>query len=140
MGERVAVIGAGVVGLACASYLQMRGHAVTILDPRPPGEHCSFGNAGCFSLASCVPLGLPGMWRKVPRWLADPAGPLAIPPRHALAIAPWLWRLHRSTSRAQVGRIADALKPLLTATLDRWRPLAEKRACALVGEGVALLP
>jgi D-amino-acid dehydrogenase len=56
MKERVAVIGAGVVGLACATHLQIRGHAVTVVDPRPPGEHCSFGNAGCLSHASCVPL------------------------------------------------------------------------------------
>ncbi|TMH59877.1 MAG: FAD-dependent oxidoreductase, partial [Betaproteobacteria bacterium] len=79
MGQRVAVIGSGVVGLSCASCLQMEGHAVTVIDPRPPGEYCSFGNAGCFSAASCVPLGLPGSWRKVPGWLMDPMGPLSIP-------------------------------------------------------------
>jgi D-amino-acid dehydrogenase len=124
MGERIAVIGAGVVGLACASQLQMRGHQVTLIDPRAPGEHCSLGNAGCFSRASCVPLGLPGVWKKVPGWLLDPQGPLVIPPRYALAIAPWLWRFWRSTSMRRVSQIADALHPLLTVTLDKWRPLA----------------
>lgn len=126
MAERVTVVGAGVVGLACASYLQMRGHAVTVVDPRPPGEYCSFGNAGCFSRASCVPLGLPGSWRKVPGWLLDPAGPLTISARYAHRIAPWLWRLHRATSLARVNQIADALHPLLTCTIDKWRPLAAR--------------
>ena len=126
MAQRVAVIGAGVVGLACASYLQMRGHAVTVIDPRPPGEYCSLGNAGCFSRASCVPLGLPGVWKKVPGWLLDSRGPLVIAPRYALRIAPWLWRFQRSTSMARVNEIADALHPLLDATLDKWRPLAER--------------
>jgi D-amino-acid dehydrogenase len=125
MARRIAVIGAGVVGLACASSLQMRGHAVTVIDPRRPGEYCSLGNAGCFSRASCVPLGLPGMWRKVPGWLMDRAGPLSIPASYALRIAPWLWRLHRSTRLARVNEIADALHPLLTVTLEKWRPLAE---------------
>ena len=124
MGQRVAVIGSGVVGLSCASHLQMEGHAVTIIDPRPPGEYCSFGNAGCFSAASCVPLGLPGSWRKVPGWLMDPMGPLSIPPRYALRIAPWLWRFQKATSLSQVNRIADALHALLTRTFDKWRPLA----------------
>lgn len=125
MTQHVAVVGAGVVGLACAAALQMRGHAVTVIDPRLPGEYCSFGNAGCLSRASCVPLGLPGAWRKVPGWLLDPAGPLAIRWRYALRIAPWLWRLHRSTSLARVNQIADALHPLLDTTIAKWRPLAE---------------
>lgn len=124
-GQHVAVIGAGVVGLACAAQLQQRGHRVTLIDPRPPGEHCSLGNAGCFSRASCVPLGLPGAWKKVPGWLRDPMGPLSIPLRYAHRIAPWLWRLHRATSLRRVNEIADALHPLLTCTLDKWRPLAE---------------
>ena len=126
MGQRVAVIGAGVVGLSCASYLQIHGHDVTLIDPRPPGEYCSFGNAGCFSRSSCVPLGLPGTWRKVPGWLADPAGPLFIPLRYGLRIAPWLWRFQRASSMARVNRIADALHALLTVTLDKWRPLAAR--------------
>jgi D-amino-acid dehydrogenase len=124
MAESVAVIGAGVVGLACASRLHMRGHAVTVIDPRDPGMHCSYGNAGCLSRASCVPLGLPGVLAKVPGWLLDPMGPLAIPPRYALAIAPWLWRFWRSTSMEQVNRTADALHALLDPAVERWRPLA----------------
>ena len=126
MGQRVAVVGAGVVGLACASHLQMRGHDMTIIDPRPPGEYCSFGNAGCFSRSSCVPLGLPGTWKKVPGWLMDPAGPLFIPLRYVPRIAPWLWRFQRATSMTRVNAIADALHALLTVTLDKWRPLAER--------------
>jgi D-amino-acid dehydrogenase len=126
MGQRIVVVGAGVVGLACATHLQLHGHAVTLVDPRPPGEFCSFGNAGCFSRCSCVPLGLPGTWRKVPGWLMDPAGPLFISLRHLPHAAPWLWRLQRSTSMARVNRIADALHALLTVTLEKWRPLAAR--------------
>ena len=118
------VVGAGVVGLCCASHLQQRGHRVTLIDPRPPGEYCSRGNAGCFSRASCVPLGLQGLWKQEPAWLLDPTGPLHIPPRYSLQIAPWLWRFQRASSMARVSRIADALHALLTVTLDKWRPLA----------------
>jgi D-amino-acid dehydrogenase len=122
----VVVIGAGVVGLCCASHLQQRGHRVTLVDPRPPGEYCSFGNAGCFSRASCVPLGLPGMWKKVPAWMLDPTGPLHIPLRYSPRLAPWLWQFQRASSRARVNRISDALHALLTVTLDKWRPLAAR--------------
>jgi D-amino-acid dehydrogenase len=95
------------------------------VDPLPPGEHCSFGNAGCFSRCSFVPLGLPGLWKKVPGYLLDPAGPLTIPLAYARRVAPWVWRLHRSTEPERVNRIADALYPLLDGTLVHWRPLAQ---------------
>ena len=126
MGERVTVVGAGVVGLCCASHLQLQGHDVTLIDPLSPGEYCSYGNAGCFSRASCVPLGLPGMWRKVPGWLLDRTGPLFIAPAYLPRIAPWLWHFQRASTMPRVNRIADALHALLTVTLDRWRPLAER--------------
>ena len=122
---RVAIIGAGVVGLACAAELQRRGHHVTLIDPGPPGGGCSLGNAGCLSRASFVPLGMPGAWKKVPGWLLDPSGPLVIRARYALRIAPWLWGLHRATSLERVNQIADALFPMVDASIAKWRPLAE---------------
>ena len=124
--SHVVVIGAGVVGLCCASHLQQRGHRVTLVDPRPPGEYCSRGNAGCFSRASCVPLGVPGLWKQVPGWLLDPAGPLHIPLRYGVRIAPWLWRFQRASSMRNVNHAADALHALLNVTLDQWRPLAAR--------------
>lgn len=122
--HHVTVIGAGVVGLASAAALVRRGHRVTLIDPRPPGEYCSYGNAGCLSRASCVPLGLPGVWKKVPGWLADPMGPLSIRLRHLPTLAPWLWRFQRASTAARVATIADALHALLDPTIERWRALA----------------
>lgn len=121
----VVVIGAGVVGLACAAQLQIRGHSVTLIDPNPPGAGCSYGNAGCLSRASCVPLGLPGTWKKVPGYLMDPEGPLVVRWRYAHRIAPWLWQLHLATALERVNRIADALHPMLDKTIEKWRPLAQ---------------
>ena len=56
--SRVVVIGAGVVGACTALMLQRYGHAVTIIDPKPPGEGASFGNAGCFNASSIVPMSM----------------------------------------------------------------------------------
>lgn len=124
MTQSIAVIGAGIVGLAAAARLQIEGHEVTLIDPGPPGEGCSLGNAGCLSRASCVPLGLPGMWKKVPGYLLDPEGPLRVPWRYAPRIAPWLWQLQRASSLARVNAIADALHLLLDPTIAAWQPLA----------------
>src|SRR5438270_872912 len=69
----IVVIGAGIVGMACASFIQRDGHRVTVLDPRGPGEGASFGNAGCLNGSSVVPMSMPGMLRQVPRWLLEPS-------------------------------------------------------------------
>jgi len=44
--REIVVIGAGIVGMACASFIQRAGHRVTVLDRGAPGEGTSFGNAG----------------------------------------------------------------------------------------------
>ena len=122
---RVAVIGSGVVGLACAATLTQRGHQVRWIDPDPPGRGCSGGNAGLFSLSSFVPLALPGAWAKAPGWLTDPQGPLTIRPAYLSRVLPWLWQLHRSSRLDRVVASADAMHTLLAPTWDAWLPLAQ---------------
>lgn len=125
MARKIAVIGAGVVGMATASWLRRDGHDVTVVDMRPPGEYCSAGNASILSPASCVPFGLPGTLKKVPRWLIDPLGPLAIRPRYFLRALPWLLRFQAASRMKRVKQIAPALRALLKPTFEAWEPLAQ---------------
>lgn len=125
MAKNITIIGAGIVGIATASYLRRDGHAVTVVDMRAPGEYCSFGNAGILSPGSCVPQALPGVLGKVPGYLSDPLGPLAIRPRHFLKALPWFLRLVAASRLARVEQIADALRPLLQQTFDAYQPLVQ---------------
>jgi D-amino-acid dehydrogenase len=90
----VAVIGAGIVGAATAIELLARGHRVTIIEPDEPGgpQAASFGNGGWISPASIVPMSMPGLWRRIPGFLAAPAGPLTIRWRALPGLVPWLTR------------------------------------------------
>ena len=88
--KNIGVIGAGVVGLCCARYLQREGHHVTVIDRVPPGESCSFGNAGSFSVSSILPNASIGILKKVPSWLMDPEGPLALRYSYLPRMVPWL--------------------------------------------------
>ena len=45
-GQRAVVLGAGMVGIACALSLRQRSMDVTVLDPLGPGAATSHGNAG----------------------------------------------------------------------------------------------
>ncbi|HUK08563.1 MAG TPA: FAD-dependent oxidoreductase [Stellaceae bacterium] len=130
MGKRVGVIGAGMVGIAAASWLQRDGHDVFVLDPGGPGEATSFGNAGFLSGGSVVPMSMPGTVRNVPRWLLDPLGPLSIRWRYLPALAPWLIRFVHAGTPARVAAQARALRSLLGPTVDTVLPLARDAGCA----------
>lgn len=122
VGRRVVVIGAGIVGTLSALRLLHDGHRVTLVDPDLPGSGASSGNAGCLSPSSVVPLAGPGTLAKVPGWLLDPAGPLAIRPAYLLRLAPWLLRLIRAGRADRVDAQARALHGLIGPCLHLLVP------------------
>ncbi|MCU4119641.1 NAD(P)/FAD-dependent oxidoreductase [Variovorax sp. N23] len=135
----IAVIGTGIVGVCTAAWLQRDGHQVTFIDPLEPGEACSFGNAGSLSPSACLPVGMPGMWKRVPRWLLDPLGPLTVRWRYAPVVLPWLVRMLQHSTREEVTRIATALRTLLEPIFDCYDPLlAHADAQALVSRSGCL--
>jgi D-amino-acid dehydrogenase len=124
--RRVGVIGAGMVGVCAASYLQRDGHNVFLVDPGTPGEGTSFGNAGAFNASSVTPMSMPGIAKKVPGWLRDPLGPLSLRWTYLPAILPYLVRFIRAGStEAKVYAQARALRPLVGATLSALEPLVK---------------
>jgi D-amino-acid dehydrogenase len=128
--KTITILGAGIVGIATASWLRRDGHDVTVVDERPPGEYCSFGNAGILSPGSCVPQALPGVLFKVPNYLKDPLGPLAIRKNYFLKALPWFVRLTLASRLSRVEQIADALRPLLKQTFDAYAPLTANAGIA----------
>jgi D-amino-acid dehydrogenase len=120
----VVVIGAGIVGLVCATYLQRDGHKVVVVDPGAPGEGASYGNAGGLNGSSIVPVAMPGVLAKVPHWLLDPEGPLSIRLRYLPTLLPWLYRFVRAGRPEPVRAQARALRGLLAPTVDMHRELA----------------
>ena len=129
MTQHVVVIGAGIIGAASAAELLRDGHRVTILEPGSPGgeQAASYGNGCWLSPHSVVPLSLPGIWRQVPGWLADPLGPLTIRWRYLPRLAPWLMRFLRAgATLARVAATARALRALLQDAPEQHRRLAEE--------------
>lgn len=117
------VLGAGVAGLSAALYLQRSGHQVTVIDPLPPAGGTSYGNSGLISSDTAVPIALPGMLRKVPRWLSDREGPLTVRPAYLPRLMPWLMRWVDASRMSRVLRISDAMRALHKDSLDCWREL-----------------
>jgi D-amino-acid dehydrogenase len=117
----VAIIGAGIIGIAAACHLTQEGHRVLLIDRDEPARGASFGNAGGFAYSDVMPLASPGIMRKAPRWLLDPLGPLAVPPAYLPRIAPWLLRFWRASrpDRVRASMVAQAaLMRLARAAMD----------------------
>jgi len=94
---RVAVIGAGIVGVTTAFELARDGHQVTVFERRGTvAEESSFANAGVVAPGYVTPWAAPGMPAKVLRHLLSRHAPV----RLARPLAPgqlgWMWRWWRA--------------------------------------------
>ncbi|MCW5221071.1 FAD-binding oxidoreductase [Verminephrobacter aporrectodeae subsp. tuberculatae] len=116
MNRHVVVIGAGAVGAISAIEALRAGLRVTLLDPGLPGgeQAASYGNAGWLSSHSVIPPAEPGVWRRLPRLIMDPLGPLAIRWNYLPQATPWLLRyIAAGWTAARIAATARALRSLL---------------------------
>lgn len=102
------IIGAGIVGISTAAFLQRQGHKVTVIDRVPPGEGCSFGNAGGLAFAEVTPPIHPRILLKIPGWLLDPLGPLTIRWSYLPKALPWFLAAGRNALPDRVRKITQA--------------------------------
>ena len=122
----IAVIGAGVIGLAVAEALLAEGHEVTLIDPAPPGMGASYGNAGTIADYAVMPVGTPDVLRNLPSLLFDKDSPLAIRRAALASLAPWLLRFARQSLPAAAARNAAAIAALVADACPRWEELASR--------------
>jgi D-amino-acid dehydrogenase len=119
------VIGAGIAGVSSALYLQRDGHAVTLLDPAPPGSMASFGNAGLIATYATIPTATPDILMRVPKMLMDPAGPLSLRWTYLPRMMPWLISLVRNSTPERIRQNALAKSALLDRAWEDYRPLID---------------
>lgn len=123
MNDKVIVVGAGIVGAACAARLVMAGKKVTLIDRVAPGESCSFGNAGGLSPSISFPLATPGMYGQIPGWLLDADGPLVLSWKRIPQAAPWLLRFLREGLPERSNVAALGMRTMMRETFDDYEPL-----------------
>jgi len=76
LSKSIIVVGAGIVGVSTAIWLQREGHQVTLIDKNEPAAGASFGNAGVMATGSVVPVTVPGLIQKAPKLLFNSDQPL----------------------------------------------------------------
>lgn len=120
----IAIIGAGVIGLAIAERLLAEGREVVLVDPNPPGMGASYGNAGTIADYAVSPVGTPDVLWNLPSLLFSRTSPLAI--RHAAlpSLLPWLLRFVRQSFPGPARHNAVAIAALLKDAGPLWEELA----------------
>ena len=89
---RVIVLGAGLLGVTSAYFLQQLGHEVTVIDRQgAPGAETSFANGGQISVSHAEPWANPSAPLKVLQWLGKEDAPLLF--RLRADMRQWLWGL-----------------------------------------------
>ena len=107
--SKVAVIGAGIIGVCTAHFLRKNGHQVTLYDQNEPGTQTSFGNAGLFASHECVTANSPHLWKNLPNMLFNKNGPLVIDWFYVFTHLPWTIRFLRNCTSARAEHIAKSL-------------------------------
>ena len=122
---RAAVVGGGVIGMACAFALLDVADSVEVLDAGAIGGGASAGNTGWVTPSVSTPLAAPGVLTMGLRSALDPRGALVIRPSLDPAWIAWLWRFARSSRQAVYRRGVAALLELTSRTLDELDRMRE---------------
>lgn len=133
--EHAVVIGGGIVGTCCALYLQRNGYSVTLVDPAVAGDSTAKWSCGQISVGEIIPLSKPGILLKVPGWLMDQTGPLALRPSAMPGIIPWFFRFLACARHSRINTIAREMASLTQDVFADYAPLLD--ACedkALLGQ------
>lgn len=94
---RVAVIGAGIVGVTTAYELAAEGHEVEVFERRGSvAAETSFANAGLVAPGYVTPWAAPGMPSKVLRHLMSRHAPVRLHPTLNPSTLGWLWQWWRA--------------------------------------------
>ncbi|MBA2615093.1 MAG: FAD-dependent oxidoreductase [Actinobacteria bacterium] len=115
---RVAVIGAGAIGLSCARSLAAGGADVVVLERGRAGGGCSYGNTGWICPALSAPLPAPKVMGRAVLGMGRRNSPLLVQPRVDASFARWSWGFWRASSR-------ERYEAGLRATLDLARDCFE---------------
>ncbi|MFJ2709712.1 FAD-dependent oxidoreductase [Pseudomonas sp. NPDC087346] len=124
----VAVIGAGIIGVACALQLARQGRRVVVIDRDEPGHGASFGNAGHLATEQVFPIADLSILKRLPAMLMDPMGPLRLDWKYMPRALPWFTRLLLNLRPAPFQRTVAGLRALNEGSLQAWQRLLQSIA------------
>ena len=111
----IAVVGAGIVGICSAYFLNKSGFKVTLIDKNEPGSMTSYGHACTFADYACIPVNSPDLFREIPAMLLRSDGPLAVDFFYAMKNFNWAFKFLKNCTPKNVDYISSSLGALLNS-------------------------
>lgn len=137
--RHVAVIGAGMVGLATAWFLQERGVQVTVLDRKGVAAGASWGNAGWLTPGITTPLPEPAVLRYGLRAVLSPSSPVYVPPRADPRLLRFLTGFARHSTASKWRTAMRAFIPMNRRALASFDALTEGGVGAMTHEAKSFI-
>ncbi|WP_312934310.1 FAD-dependent oxidoreductase [Pseudomonas sp.] len=119
----IVVVGAGIIGVACALQLARQGCQVVLVDRQAPGHGASWGNAGHLATEQVFPIADLSILKRLPRMLLDPMGPLRLDWKYLPKALPWFTRLLLNLRPGPFQRSIAGLRTLNEGSLAAWQRL-----------------
>lgn len=123
MGQRVIVIGGGVIGASCAHYLNRTGWDVTIVEQKEFGSGAAHANCGYVCPSHILPLPQPGVIRKTLKAMVSPNSPFSIKPRFDPALWAWLLRFARNCNEKSMLAAGRTIQKMLNSSKALYEEL-----------------
>ena len=123
MAETVAIVGGGIIGIACAHYLSRAGYAVTVIDRDRIGGGCSHGNCGHICASHVLPLNEPANLLAALGSLVNPRAPFRVKPQWRGALLRWFWEFARRCNRRHALATGGAMQSILEASIREYEAL-----------------
>jgi D-amino-acid dehydrogenase len=124
---KIAVIGAGIIGITTAYELARDGHEVTVYERRSAAaEEASFSNAGVLSAGYVTPWAAPGMPWKVLKQISSQHAAFRLKLPLASADIAWLWRFWLACHPDTYQRHRSALQQLAFYSRHQLHAITER--------------
>ena len=123
--KTIAIIGAGIVGVSTAIWLQRDGHKVILIDREGPAAGTSYGNGGVLAASGVVPVNAPGLLKNAPGMLMRADSPLFLRWSYLPKMLPWLFGYLKRANNTDTRHAAKALTQILYDSLEQHQALAK---------------
>ncbi|NHI11900.1 D-amino-acid dehydrogenase [Streptomyces sp. KO7888] len=137
--ERVAVVGAGMVGLSTAWFLQEHGADIVVYDRGDVASGSSWGNAGWLTPSIVTPLPEPSVLKYGMRAVLDPSSPVYVPASASPRLLRFLARFAGNCTQARWKRAMSTLVDVNEQALGAFEELENPELGVRTEEAAPLL-